>query len=94
MRVYLSGPISENPNYIEDFSSIEDLLNRQGFEVINPVRLSNAYSGLSYKEYMQIDFMLLNVCDAIYMLDGWKTSKGASLEYILAKKMKKQILND
>ena len=94
MRVYLSGPISENPNYIEDFSSIEDLLNRQGFEVINPVRLSNAYSGLSYKAYMQIDFMLLNVCDAIYMLDGWKTSKGASLEYLLAKEMKKQILND
>lgn len=30
---------------------------------------------------MRMYFELLDICDAIYMLDGWENSKGANREY-------------
>lgn len=92
MRVYLSGPITDNPNYIEDFYGIEELLIRQGLEVINPVRLCDAFEDLSYEEYIRIDLVLLEMCDAVYMLKGWQDSKGAQLEYHYANALKKLII--
>nr|DAZ41552.1 MAG TPA: protein of unknown function (DUF4406) [Caudoviricetes sp.] len=34
---------------------------------------------------MRMSFELLDLCDAIYMLDGWENSKGANQEYGFAK---------
>lgn len=34
---------------------------------------------------MRMSFELLDICDAIYMLDGWESSKGANQEYGFAK---------
>lgn len=92
MRVYLSGPISNNPTYIEDFYGTEELLIKQGLEVINPVKVSDAFGGLSYEEYIKLDLILLEMCDAIFMLDGWQGSRGAKLEYHYANIMQKQII--
>lgn len=92
MRIYLSGPISNNPNHIADFESAEEDLKHQGHEVINPVLLGYAYPNLTYAEYMKIDLALLEMCDAIHMLDGWEDSTGAKLEFHVAMVWKKQIV--
>lgn len=34
---------------------------------------------------MRMYFESLDICDAIYMLDGWENSKGANQEYGFAK---------
>ena len=36
---------------------------------------------LTYDEYMEIDLRLLDMCGAIYMLNGFEMSKGACIEY-------------
>jgi hypothetical protein len=36
---------------------------------------------------MRRDIPLLCTCDAIYMLQGWGASKGATLEYVIATRL-------
>ena len=39
LKVYISGAITNNPNYKEDFANAEKLLKKHGFEVVNPASL-------------------------------------------------------
>ena len=41
---------------------------------------------------MAIDLMLLERCDAIYMLDNWRTSKGARKELTRARELNLEVL--
>lgn len=75
-RVYISGPISNNPRYIEDFKAAEDKLRALGYEPVNPCR----NTGDTYKELIDARLKDLMTCDAMYMLPGWQLSAGATLE--------------
>lgn len=81
MRVYISGPITGAYNYKENFKKAEEKLKADGYEVVNPVAFDSGLPQLNYEEYMKLDLCLLSVCDAIYMLRGWKQSCGANREY-------------
>ena len=81
MRVYISGAITGVSNYKEIFAKAEEELKGEGYEVINPTSFDNTLPQLSYEEYMKLDLCLLEMCDAIYMLKGWKKSCGANREY-------------
>ena len=77
MKVYIAGPITDNPNYLKHFAEAESHLIALGHAVINPVK----NDGFSYKEYIDMGLCELMRCDAIYLLPGWKGSKGAWLEH-------------
>ena len=79
MRIYISGPITGCDNFKERFTEAEEMLANRGYEVVNPARVD--IPCLTYEEYMKIDFTLLDMCDAVYMLSGWKKSLGANREY-------------
>ena len=54
------------------------------------IYISGAITGkTNYEEYMDMSIMLLNMCDCIFMLNGWQQSRGANREYgyALAKDM-------
>lgn len=79
MRVYISGPITNDKDYKEKFAKAEAELKAQGYDVINPTVLDPLK--LDYEEFMGIDFQLIDMCDAMVMLDGWQQSRGANREY-------------
>lgn len=85
MKVYISGPISGLPleAVYNNFTNAEVQLLEQGYEVVNPLN-NGLPTNATWSEHMRADLKLLLDCDAIYMLNGWEYSKGASLEYDLA----------
>lgn len=79
-KIYISGAIGRNPDYKQQFAASEAKLSAEGWEVINPAKVSAALPALPYSAYMQISLVLLSCASAIYMLNGWETSTGAVTE--------------
>lgn len=81
MKVYISGQITGNPFYKSDFQEAEEELKAAGHDPVNPTAVYDEGYCSTYKEYIDNDLELLATCDAIYMLRGWRKSKGARLEH-------------
>ena len=81
MRIYISGKMTGLPKeeYRAKFKTASARLVEQGHTAVNPAMLDEF--GLTYAEYMAVDTTLLSFCDAIYMLDNWRNSGGAHLEW-------------
>ncbi len=91
--VYLSGRISDNPNYKSDFASAEHFLNQMRYIVVNPARLDEiSNKPLTYQEYMKICYRLIDISDMIFMVSGWQNSKGANAELTYAKSLGKKVM--
>ena len=95
MRIYISGPITKDPNYKSSFFKQSQELLLKNHEVINPAGLDATMLGaFTWKEYMNICIELINLADAVLMLDGWKDSSGACIEYGYALASDKIILQE
>jgi hypothetical protein len=80
-KIYLSGPITNNPIAHQLFADAESRYSAMG-DVINPLKVNHPDS--DWLTAMRIDIPLLISCDTIVMLDGWKHSRGATLEHHIA----------
>lgn len=82
MRVYISGAISGTDNHTERFEEAEKRLIEHGHSVFNPEKVcAQLPEDTQYEEYMTIGISMLDMCEAIYMLNGWRQSRGANREY-------------
>ena len=90
MKIYISGAITGTDDYIERFEKAEKELTERGYSVVNPAKV-NAQLPIdtTYEEYMKMCFCMLDMCIAIYMLDGFEKSCGSNRElgYAMAKDM-------
>lgn len=90
MKIYISGPISQDPFHREGFDRAEEYLKHLGYEVINPLDIPDRSFDGPDKEiklwhyYMRESIKLLMECDQIYMLENWENSRGARLEQKIA----------
>lgn len=93
-RIYISGPITGNPQAEEQFRAAEQTL-AEDWTVWNPQKVNAAVVALTgistHEEYMGISLAGLELCDAIWMLPGWQDSRGARMEYNYAKSNGKNI---
>lgn len=89
-KLYLSGPITNNPRAEELFAQAENFYIKKGYEVVNPLKLCS--DNPSWDEAMRRDIAALMQCGAIAMLPGWEFSDGATIERYLAKILKIDII--
>ncbi len=83
--IYIAGRVS-GLSYDEvkaKFQYAEDFLKEMGYLVINPVELVPMTA--NWELAMRILLPYLSICDTLCLLPDWKESKGAVLEYELAK---------
>lgn len=79
MNIYISGPIEGVDNYREKFERAKRIIEKGGHKAINPAGLD--MYGLTREQILNLDLVLLDLCDTIYMLKGWESSCGANREY-------------
>lgn len=81
--VYVSGPITGHPDgNIASFAKLARELRAQGDYVINPHEICQ--NPATWQEAMRRNIAMLVECDTIYLLPGWKLSRGARMEAYIA----------
>lgn len=82
MRIYLSGKITDNPEYKEMFKDAEEEIKKEykNAAIVNPAKLAEIFPNGTWEEYMKICRKMLDLCDSIYMLSNYKDSAGACYE--------------
>ena len=87
MRVYIAGPISNEPDYIKKFEKAKHQIKSMlpDCEVINPAKLSEVLPKGKHYEYLQICYKLIAITDVEVLLPNWNSSIGAIKEQVFAK---------
>lgn len=93
MKVYISGRITGlDYNAVKGrFQLAEEFLTSLSLEPINPLKNGLSRSD-AWIDHMCNDIKMLHECSAIYMLDGWMDSVGATIEYDFAIRTSKIVL--
>lgn len=92
-KVYIAGAVSNLPyqEAMENFKKAEEFLYSRGDTPVNPTKHCDV--SWDWDECMKKVIPLLLQCDKIYMLKGWKQSRGAKLEHFIALKLGIRIEN-
>lgn len=91
MKIYIAGKITGEPDYKEKFEAAAMNLEAQGHIVLNPAELPE---GMRTADYMRICFAMIDTADAVYLLENWKYSSGASVEKAYAVYIGKSVLTE
>lgn len=92
--IYIAGKISglDLIKAKKNFKKAEVKLSEKGYKVVNPMKEIKVDVSKTWEDYMIESFALLLKCDSIYMLNNWQTSKGARVEYAVAKSLGMSII--
>ena len=92
MKIYISGKVSGIEDKAYDlFEKGQEEMRRLGYETVNPMKLPHLHDK-TWESYMKEDLKELLSCDAIYMLKDWYKSKGATIEWEIAKQLGMEVI--
>lgn len=88
-KVYTAGPLSaateeQRQAFRDRMRAAEAALKAAGHEVVCPLD-NGLHVDAKWDEHMRADIPLMLTCDTVALLDGWADSRGARIEYQLAK---------
>ena len=94
--VFISGGITNVPDYIEKFEQAEKELKELGLIPFNPAIMTKPLvdAGVDFPDeaWLEIDFVALKHCDGIYHLIDWEKSSGSTKEHQIALAYDKTVL--
>lgn len=92
--VFISGRVSgiKYENAKKNFRKAEKLIESQGFNPVNPLKLCKRE--WSWLRCMIVCLWYLAKCDNVYFMRNYKKSRGARIEYKVAKWLGKTIINE
>jgi len=83
--IYIAGPMTGLPHFnFPAFATAAIHLRAEGYKVVNPAELSGD-TDKPWEHYMRISLKAMLDCNTIYLLEGWRRSRGARIEYNLAR---------
>lgn len=87
MRCYIAGPMSGLPDLnFPAFHATAKKLRDLGHDVVNPAEINPDHT-MPWGECMRKDIAALVTCDTIVLLQGWRQSRGATLEQHIAERL-------
>lgn len=93
-QAYISGPMTGMPEHnFPAFHAAAERLRKAGWSVVNPAENFEGRTDLPREAYMRVDVALMATCNAIAMLPLWKESRGARVEYLLARELGMELLD-
>lgn len=93
-RIYISGPMSGKPDFnYPTFNAVARRWRAEGHRVHNPAENFNGSQTEDYAAYMREDLTLLLNSNAIAMLPGWESSRGARFELMTAQMLGLEVLD-
>ena len=94
MKVYISGKITGLPikEVRTKFNAAQNFCEIYAQEIVNPMEINKISKKKTWIDYMIRDIKALETCDAIFMLKDWGQSKGARIEYEIAKELGLKIM--
>ncbi len=98
MRVYISGPMTGHadhnyPAFNAAAAAWREKYDPETITVFNPAEEFDGDTTLPYERYMRNDITLLLKANAIAMLPGWRNSKGARFELLVAQMLGLTVFN-
>ena len=93
LKIYIAGKITGEPlaKAREKFAETACLLSLKGFDPVNPMEVSPYVAYKPWNDYMSEGIAALLQCEAIYLLNDWGQSRGARVEYAIAKELGLQV---
>lgn len=90
MIIYIAGKMTGLPDFgRKAFAEAEKKLTAEGHTALNPAWMP---TNLPRECYMPICLSMINAAEAVYLLDGWEDSKGATIEKLYAEYHGKKVL--
>lgn len=87
-RIYIAGKITGMEERAKElFQDAEDYLRNLEHEPVNPMKLEHKHGG-KWQDYMKEGILAMMDCDAVFMLENWRDSEGATIEHKIAVKLK------
>ncbi len=90
-KIYIAGKMTglSKENILENFSTVEKYFNNQGYATMNPAVLWHLDKPENFnpKEYLEINYAMIRLCDALIVLPNSEDSHGTACEIKYANKL-------